>query len=889
MWSYPFSVIQERCQLFATAKQNLNCDSDWTLAQTLFGVTTFYRREPDGSLSIKLEGKLKDVPLFDQVAVLREIDLHSCWAPFCSSSLTVAHLDKLDTVGWFVVGLPQFGLMRDGCFRAVGCDSIYEDGSVLLVAHGINDRPRNGADSRHLETSATSPTTALTSGTASTANSARASVRSSESKSSRRPSAALEAYEEENKVFEVLSNDPILKRLDIPSPPTRMGSGRMTIKTFQALIHIESPTLATTKLVTNIDPNLPLIPQGLLDFLMKRLCGVLLNKLQSAAKKVSKDPITNPHAIKMREEEDFYKGWLMEKFKGVCKHRGWEMTPFTAFELTEAQLDLAKDYVANKRHKSKHDVIKLYHSMSNDRLDSFLESPRSVSASEPALMGDVDDLVGPKVRAVSSRYSDDMSDLSKNSTSSSLWRAFPLASYLREVEERTQLKKLRKIEQMRQKAADRLKRKELDDVSQMRLEELRAARTRRSSGLKIVDPAPAATHAHPVRTAPVANADNKQRSSPAGDTHQVWAVFWTRHGWFTGFVVIDILTALLFGLLYMNTTFEDYVKSREGRFWEGRKRDAAALSYIGLTGLVHFFLCYVALMYAFSSLKVGMIAGKQVKTFYSQNVHLVVGMASGSIVCLGVLKSCLVKALQWIVWKSHGLSVAAAEGAMPSLPRLPRAIVIPVQVAYDATSTCLGWARIFLLESTIVGRGVVAVYNLLVHYTLSWFRLWSGFVTTSVDQYTGTTESMTWRADAFVTTRGLLAYSATFCLVLLLAFNLVARYSRSTEFGSAKGKAGDAASSNPASKVGQRNEKWTPSSIETVASGSDNSSKRNFHARTQSLPATFESIDEDEELREVGTQGSNPFSGISKKKNGPGQGARFRLGSKSLTVGSKST
>ena len=40
------------------------------------------------------------------------------------------------------MGLPQFGLMRDACFRAIGCDSVYEDGSFMLVAKGIADRPK---------------------------------------------------------------------------------------------------------------------------------------------------------------------------------------------------------------------------------------------------------------------------------------------------------------------------------------------------------------------------------------------------------------------------------------------------------------------------------------------------------------------------------------------------------------------------------------------------------------------------------------------------------------------------------------------------------------------------------------------------------------------------
>ena len=62
--------------------------------QTLFGISTSYRREADGSLSIKIEGELHGVPLFEQLVVLREVDLYHKWAPFMSQSKKLAQLDK---------------------------------------------------------------------------------------------------------------------------------------------------------------------------------------------------------------------------------------------------------------------------------------------------------------------------------------------------------------------------------------------------------------------------------------------------------------------------------------------------------------------------------------------------------------------------------------------------------------------------------------------------------------------------------------------------------------------------------------------------------------------------------------------------------------------------
>jgi hypothetical protein len=62
----------------------------WTYAQTHFGVTTHYRiEEDDKSLTVRLQGELRGCSVFDQLAVLREADLYSLWAPFVKNSSIV--------------------------------------------------------------------------------------------------------------------------------------------------------------------------------------------------------------------------------------------------------------------------------------------------------------------------------------------------------------------------------------------------------------------------------------------------------------------------------------------------------------------------------------------------------------------------------------------------------------------------------------------------------------------------------------------------------------------------------------------------------------------------------------------------------------------------------
>jgi hypothetical protein len=751
-----FPLLQDRCLLFDKAKQNLTIDDDWTLAQTLFGVTTHYRRESDGSLSIKLEGSLQGVSLFDQVAILREVDLHCKWAPFCSSSLTVRHLGKLDTVGWFCVGLPHFGLIRDGCFRAIGCDSIYEDGSVLLVAQGIQDQPEDGAHNKHLDVATKMPDSTPT-----------ASTKSSSS-------AKLDEGEQQ-RLFDLLSKDPILKKLDVPAPPTRIGSGRMTIRTFQALINIESPTHATTKLVTNIDPNLPLVPQSLIDFLMKRLCGVLLSKMQGAARKIERDPITNHHAVKMREERDFYQRWLLPKFQDVCKLRGWKMPPISAFELSEAQIDVANALAKKEKPKQAKKLIKHAHTLSEVDLDRYLDGAEmlSLAESEPTNVGQRNNAArGPKIRT-RTFDSDDFSDLSRSTSSiATFFGSNPISNYLREIEERTQARKDEEIAKSRERAANRLKPKELDEESRSRLDELRIARDRRLS-TSIPESGESPYKAREiVSLKPIISSYDRKRD---------WAVFWTKHGFLTKMIVMSLLTGSLFGLLHSDVVFEKIVPSRDSEnFWMHRKRDVATLAYLGTAGIVHFFQCYVALMYAFSALQLGSIAGQQAKKFYSQNVHLIVALSSTSMILLGIAYTGIYNTCQWMVWKSH-LVFETVQMSASSIPTIPTAVLTPFHALVGLLMSILSGTEKLMLESNVVGRGFRTVLHSLWSTLEVMLSNWNAFIDLSIGEYEGTVSAIPWREQTFFATRVLLSYSAIFLMVLLFLFNLMAWQARRLE------------------------------------------------------------------------------------------------------------
>ena len=292
------------------------------------------------------------IPLFEQLAVLREADLYHQWAPFCVSSSRLAQLGKIDVVAWFLTGLPKFGLSRDACFRAIGCDSMREDGSILLVGEGLGDRMEDGVNVKPYldggeggggDASTSSVDRHRSSGGGGVGGSSPArrvdrdvsgSIHNESSNYSN-----WAALSDEYEYGSYLSRDSVLDTIQIPPVPNKFGAGRMTIRSFQGAVDVLSPSSAKTRLITNIDPNLSFIPQSLIDYCMKKMCGILLTRLQGCARATLNDPVRSPHARRMREDVQFYRLWLLPKFRSYCGDLGWDLPPVAALNVSEEDLD----------------------------------------------------------------------------------------------------------------------------------------------------------------------------------------------------------------------------------------------------------------------------------------------------------------------------------------------------------------------------------------------------------------------------------------------------------------------------------------------------------------------------------------------------------------------
>jgi len=675
------------------------------------------------------------VPLFEQVAVLREVDLHYKWSPFVTSSMTIQDIDKLDTVGWAVVGLPQFGLARDGCFRAFGCDCIMEDGSFLLVGQGVQDRPED-----------------------------------------------------------VPYDEPFflegLEGLQIPDPPTRLGSGRVTVRGFSGVVHILSPTKVRTRIVSNINPNLPFIPKSLLDFVMKRMCGVLFSRLQYAAKKAAADPVRNPHAQRMRENEAFYKGWLMPKFQSYCDHVGWTMPTVPAFNLTEEQLQRA-----GRLHEAHSIPVPPIRSLTS------LESPESA----PSMNGNgvhpssasAPDLEPQNVQGETSaaglqvQFSDSNSAISSVSGDVSM-KSFlhdnPISQYLRELEERTQREKARKIAEGRQQVAEQLRPRSISDDNYARLQQLKEAKARRQ---RRKGPSPVQQPNGPI-----------DAETTEGGTLTLTDRFHS-HGRATRFVVTFVLVMALLLTLCSDRLlgFDSILRMHAESIWTDILLDIATLAYIGVSTAVFFVMSYVSLVYAFDSLDIGTKSGKRSKEFYGQTISSIVAGISMAIILLSVGKAIVAVwfrvglwySLQAIRWaKSESQNALRDQHNLAwFLDHVPKPIqsvaatalshVSPLVRGFVGTGQSIvwfvqHWFVVIVIRSNFVGRAIAALTLKAAGFFAYMVAMWERYVSHVVGLYTDEDVTLaSWRGVAVDTARPLLVYTAVFLLSMLVFFNATAR------------------------------------------------------------------------------------------------------------------
>jgi len=216
--------------------------NDWTLGSVSFGISTHYKTTADGLVTMRMESVDEVLPLFEQLAVIREVDLFHKWVPFCNKSLLIKQFGHADLVTYFNISVPL--MSRDASMAAFGADCLDEKGLILLIGKSCDE----------------------------------------------------------------------LEGVHIPFEAKSWFHDRLDIKDFKTLIQVVSPTEAKTTMITTMDLKINNVPQSALNFVIRNVSGMLLLMLQQQAKKISLNPKCK-HATRIRDNKDFYEGWVLKKLR----------------------------------------------------------------------------------------------------------------------------------------------------------------------------------------------------------------------------------------------------------------------------------------------------------------------------------------------------------------------------------------------------------------------------------------------------------------------------------------------------------------------------------------------------------------------------------------------
>ena len=111
-----------------------NCE--WILGSQLLGIQTHYKVGDDGFLTVKMESASENLPIFEQLAVIHEVDYFRDWVPFCSKSQLITKMSHTEMAAYFKISAPF--MSRDTTLRAFGVDALNEHNLILLSGKSVD-------------------------------------------------------------------------------------------------------------------------------------------------------------------------------------------------------------------------------------------------------------------------------------------------------------------------------------------------------------------------------------------------------------------------------------------------------------------------------------------------------------------------------------------------------------------------------------------------------------------------------------------------------------------------------------------------------------------------------------------------------------------------------
>ena len=104
------NLMLSRCEEIEVALREYNmeasADERWTLGLDMFGYRTHYIVEEDGNVLVRISGSQENLPLFEQLAVIRELQLYKEWVPFCDKSEKLHEVARTDVIAYMNIWSP---------------------------------------------------------------------------------------------------------------------------------------------------------------------------------------------------------------------------------------------------------------------------------------------------------------------------------------------------------------------------------------------------------------------------------------------------------------------------------------------------------------------------------------------------------------------------------------------------------------------------------------------------------------------------------------------------------------------------------------------------------------------------------------------------------------
>jgi len=146
--SYYKNKVLENAPLFSNIEtyhkecqdvlKELQDEEGYTVESMKKNFTIKYKAAAGEQVSIKMEGVV-DVPLFNMLALIYEMEGYSSWMPFCKEAKEIKKMSRASKACYIKASLPPPVSDREAYAYGIGFDRLNVNGSVLIVSKSIHD------------------------------------------------------------------------------------------------------------------------------------------------------------------------------------------------------------------------------------------------------------------------------------------------------------------------------------------------------------------------------------------------------------------------------------------------------------------------------------------------------------------------------------------------------------------------------------------------------------------------------------------------------------------------------------------------------------------------------------------------------------------------------